>query len=140
MESESNFSSQLPLFDFNYIKSNDCSCEDQNKIDLFSTDSFSLYKVEKITFEKEAPKKEALENVITSMSRPGANLLYIILGDKNKVEFYFGVSKDFSSIKAENLMEVSDVGSNIMKPALQGNFRGSSIKELSADEKEDVII
>lgn len=101
--------------------------EDGKKVDFFA-----LYKIDEITFEDEAPRKEALENVISSMNIPGVNFIYIIKGDNKGISFYYGVARDFQEAP---LMAIYDIGTSILKPNLHGNFRGSKITELDANEK-----
>lgn len=113
-----------------------CGKIDAIKPDM-TMDFLALYRVDEITYEDKAPRKEALENVISSMSISGINFVYIILGDEHGVSFYYGVAKDFSSNARE--LEINDIGEMILKPSLQGNFRGSSITELDENERKVVI-
>ena len=100
-------------------------------------DLLTLYRVDEITFDDKSPRKEALENVISSMCIEGINFVYVIIGDRNGVKFYFGASGDLCNDRHD--IAVNDIGEMILKPSLQGNFRGSLITELNADEKKDVI-
>ncbi len=102
------------------------------------TDYFALFKIAEITYENKAPRKEALENVISTLNISGINFIYLILGDERGISFYYGISRDDSS-QAEYSMEIADIGNEILKPSLQGNFRGSDIIEASADEKSEVL-
>lgn len=98
----------------------------------------TLYHIEEITFEEKSPRKEALENVISSMNIEGVNLIYLILGDSHGVHFYFGVARDL--YKNENLdLELNDIGDLVLKPSLQGNFRGSKVTEVNPKEKKRII-
>lgn len=105
--------------------------------DKIKTDFLALYRVDEVTFEDKSPRKEALENVISAMDVKGINFVYIIMGDDKGVNFYYGVSKDFSS--GANDLEVNDIGDMILKPSLQGNFRGSVISEVNANEKKALL-
>lgn len=102
------------------------------------TDYFALFKIAEITYENKAPRKEALENVISTLNISGINFIYLILGDERGISFYYGISRDDSS-QDEYSMEIADIGNEILKPSLQGNFRGSDIIEASADEKSEVL-
>ena len=53
-----------------------------------------LYRIDEITFEEDAPRKEALENVLSTVRIPGVNFLYLIVGDKKGVKFYYGLAKN----------------------------------------------
>ena len=101
-------------------------------------DFWALYRVDEITFEDKAPRKEALENVVSSMNIEGVNFVYIILGSTDGVQFYYGIAKDYG-VLGENRLEINDIGGNILKPSLQGNFRGSVITEVNADERKSIL-
>lgn len=61
---------------------------------LTSKDLF-LYHIKEITFEEKAPRKEAVENILgTFRGLEGYNFIYMILGEKDHVDFYFGVAAD----------------------------------------------
>ena len=95
----------------------------------------SLYHIEEVTFDEKAPRKEALENVLSSMRVDGINFIYLIIGDKKGVHFYFGVARDLYQNRNKNLLSIMDVGKCILEPNIKGNFRGSKIKEVSPEEK-----
>lgn len=99
---------------------------------------FYLLKISDICYDEQAPKKEALENVLSSLQMDGLNFVFLIVGRKAKVDFYYGISKDLNSDTPLNFA-VKDIGDTILKPAIQGNFRGSKTKALNADEKEEII-
>ena len=101
-------------------------------------DFLALYRVDEITFEEKAPRKEALENVISSMNIEGINFVYIIMGDAKGVKFYYGVARDFYAPEKCKL-EISEIGEKILKPNLQGNFRGSVITEIEANERKNIL-
>lgn len=101
-------------------------------------DFLALYRVDEITFEEKAPRKEALENVISSMHIPGIQFVYIIEGDSSGVRFYYGVAEDFS-YKKDRKLSVAEIGEKILKPSLQGNFRGSVITEIDATHRKKIV-
>ena len=79
-----------------YLKANQSEIDEKDKLRQDDTmDFLALYRIDEVTFEDKAPRKEALENVISSMSIEGVNFVYIIMGDASGVSFYYGVSKDF---------------------------------------------
>ena len=122
-----------------YLKSNQCDMDEVDKLSQEVTmDFLALYRIDEITFEDKAPRKEALENVISSMSIEGVNFVYIIKGDASGVSFYYGVSQDFS-YKGERSLGISEIGEKILKPSLQGNFRGSVITEIDANERKKIL-
>lgn len=107
-----------------------------------TVDFLALYRIDEVTFEDKAPRKEALENVISSMSIEGVNFVYIIKGDASGVSFYYGVSQDFLYKKEDlppDLPPIPEIGEKILKPSLQGNFRGSVISEIDANESKKIL-
>lgn len=101
-------------------------------------DFLSIYRIDEITFEDKSPRKEALENVISSINIEKINFVYLILGDEKGIHFYYGVARDFSA-EAKAVLEVSEIGSQILKPSLQGNFRGSRITQLNTEQKRELL-
>jgi len=93
------------------------------------SDDFIFFHIEELTFEDESPRKEALDNVLSSLRIEGINLLYLLLGDKKGVSFYFGIVKD-KKYQKKFPLSVSDIGKYILKSNLEGNFRGSKIVEV----------
>jgi len=96
----------------------------------------ALFHISELTFEDESPRKEALENILSSLRFDGVSFIYLLLGDKQGVSFYFGVAKDNTYTQALDL-DVDDIGSLILKPTIEGNFRGSSIIEV--ENKREIL-
>ena len=96
-----------------------------------------LYCIEEITYEEDSPQLEALENALSCMTVPGMNLVYLIRGHRGKVRFYFGFARDLFAVNAES-DPVRRVGEAFLKPALDGNFRGSTVRELEPNEMDDL--
>jgi DNA helicase HerA-like ATPase len=99
---------------------------------------FVLYHVEELTFEEQSPRKEAFENVISSLRVDGVSFLYLILGDQSGVHFYFGVVRNLHEHDFLAL-SVSDIGEQILEPSLRGNFRGSKINEVKPEKKKSIL-
>ncbi|NME81603.1 ATP-binding protein [Clostridium sp. SM-530-WT-3G] len=98
----------------------------------------ALYHIEEVSFEDKAPRKEALENVLSAMKISGINFIYLILGDESGVHFYYGVAKDLSSY--ENMeLSINDIGKYILEPSIKGNFRGSKTKYVAPELKDRII-
>ena len=56
-----------------------------------------LFRIEEVTFEEKAPRKEAIENILgTLRGMEGVSFIYLILGDASGVKFYFGAARDKS--------------------------------------------
>lgn len=98
-----------------------------------------LFQIEELTFEEKAPRREAMENVLgTFRDLEGMSFIYLILGSGQKVNFYFGIAKDFAHDK-DGILSAPTVGGDFLKPSIQGNFRGCQIRELSNESKRDVL-
>lgn len=117
--------------------------DDDRRINIGSNPTISLsdvvfYRIDRITFEDKAPRKEALENVLSAMRIKGVNFLYLIKGDKKGVSFYYGISRDLiQQIPLAYTMD--ELGEMILKPGLESNFRGSKITKLYAKEEQGII-
>lgn len=103
-----------------------------------SIKDFYLLHITNVCYDEQAPKKEALENVLSSLKMKGINFVFLIVGQKEKVDFYYGISKDLSCDK-ELDFEIKDIGDHILMPSIQGNFRGSRVQALGNDEKKRIL-
>lgn len=99
----------------------------------------ALYRVDEISFEDRAPRKEALENVLSAMRIGGVNFIYLVLGDGKGVHFYYGVAKDFSYKGMDSGLSVQDIGKYILEPGIKGNFRGSKTVKMEPEEEQKII-
>ena len=104
---------------------------------LLAEHEFSLYHIKEVTFDEELPRKEAFENVLNSLHIDGILFLYLLIGDGESVKFLFGIAKD-KRYKGTLSLDVDDIGESILKPSLEGNFRGSVIEKLSKAERQQV--
>ena len=104
----------------------------------FKDEDIILYQVKKITFDNndEAPRKEALENMLSAIRMPGINFLYLIMGGPEGVKFYYGLSR---ARPDENGKNIPDLGKHVLQASLQGNFRGCQAQELEVHEKKTVL-
>ncbi|WP_338977924.1 hypothetical protein KST15_01465 [Fusobacterium polymorphum] len=99
-----------------------------------------LFHIKEVTFEGEekSPRREAFENVIGMIQNEGVNFIYLILGDKKGVSFYFGLVRE-SKYDGELPMPIDEMGNNLLKSAIRGNFRGSKIEEVEPDEMLEIF-
>lgn len=106
---------------------------------LYLLSNFELFRIEEVTYEKTAPRKEALENVVSALRMDGINFVYLLIGDRQKgVSFYFGVASDlYDSQKTD--VALCDIADRILKTSILGNFRGSSVKSLEPEEKKQIL-
>lgn len=101
---------------------------------------FYLFRVNEVTFEEKAPRREAMENILgTLRGMDGISFLYILLGDSADVKFYFGVARDKSYPEEKLPFSVKDLGRDILAPSMKGNFRGSKIEPIEPTEQESIL-
>lgn len=98
-----------------------------------------LYRVDEVSFEDRAPRKEALENVLSAMRINGINFIYLVLGNGSGVHFYYGAAKDFSYKGEDNGLSVQDIGRYILEPGIKGNFRGSKTVKMEPLQEQEII-
>lgn len=107
--------------------------------DFDALKNFELFRVEEVTYEKTAPRKEALENVVSALRMDGVNFIYLLIGDREEgVSFYFGVARDLYD-SSELKISIADVADGILKTSILGNFRGSSVKKVNVEEKRKIL-
>lgn len=97
-----------------------------------------LFRVDEMTYEDEAPRKEALENVLSATRIQGVNFVYLLVGRKDGVKFYYGVARDLSHQLGCNL-EMPEIGTSALKASLLGNFRGSRVSEVTPEDKGQIF-
>jgi len=117
--------------------------DDDSRINIGSNPQIKLddvvfYRVDRITYEDKAPRKEALENVLSAMRVKGVNFIFLIKGNKTGVSFYYGICRDLIQ-KIPLSYDIDELGDMILKPSVESNFRGSKITELSDTEEQDII-
>lgn len=99
-----------------------------------------FYRIKSITFEKDAPRKEALENVFSTMRLPYVNVLYLIIGEKHKVSFYYGLSRDLvQSCSKTKSVDIRQVGASVLKKGLESNYRGSVVDSVDKQETQKIV-
>jgi DNA helicase HerA-like ATPase len=102
----------------------------KNSLKLNEND-FELFHIQEVTFEEDAPRREALENVLGSLRLKDINFIYLIMGSKDGISFYFGVAKN----KKNPEIDVDDIAKQILQSNIEANFRGSKIERLKKEEK-----
>lgn len=96
--------------------------------------------IKKITFEEEAPRKEAIENVLSTLRFEGVNIVYLIKGDKRSVSFYYGIVRN-TVVKQQYsfYFPIDSIGRTILKRCIEGNFRGSEVESVGEPETEEIL-
>ncbi len=104
---------------------------------LSLSDVFFL-KMKSITFEDKAPRKEALENVLSSMRLPYINFVYLIKGERDKITFYYGISRDLL-IPTYRSVDIREIGKSVLKRSIESNFRGSIVSIADENETRQIL-
>ena len=101
-----------------------------------STD-LCFYQIKKLAYDEEYPRREAFENVLNALDNEAYNFVYILSGNHYGVELYIGVVKNHR----KNCKTLSTVNyGEIIKNAFTGNFNGSSLKRLEAEEIKEKLL
>ena len=104
----------------------------------FDCTDLVLFRIDEITFEEDAPRQEAMENILAAMRVPGVNFVYLIEGNANGVSIYVGVARD-TAAPGNVTTGVKDIGQGILEPSILGNYRGSKITKLKPDDLKQLM-
>lgn len=136
------------LFDlFHFVQKMDLDASFENIADIGYPEESGLntsadmrfYKIEKLSYDEEYPRREAFENVLDSLDNEAYNFVYILSGSSSGVDLHIGVVKNHrKNVKAQT-MQTSHYG-DIIKSSFEGNFSGSLLKQLNSDEIEEKIL
>ncbi|WP_120951254.1 hypothetical protein [Helicobacter sp. L8] len=97
-----------------------------------------FYHIQELTFEKDSPRREAFENVISMARMEGALLVYLILGYANGVSFFVGMAKD-KGYQGSLELDIDDLATKVLKPSIEGNFRGSKVEKIEREHKSILL-
>lgn len=106
---------------------------------VITIDDVVFVHIKKITFDDEAPRKEAIENVLSTLRFPGVNIVYLIKGNKRRVSFYYGIVRNRVVEQKISYFPIDSVGTAILKRCIEGNFRGSEVEAVGEPEAEDIL-
>lgn len=123
----------MELFDeLNKIKKLDLNLEEEinDKLDI------AFFKIDEIVFEKEKPSRENFENIISSMRNIKMNIIYLLVGKKNKIDLYLGIA----NTEKEVLNFSSDYCFDYLKDVFLGNYQGSRVKEIKRSDIDNEIL
>ena len=105
--------------------------------DIGQVQCWRFFRLDQLLYEGEAPQREALQNVISAISTPGFNFIYIIRGDRQGTHIYIGVAT-VPGTKEE--AGIGDFAVDVLNPSFQGMFRGSHLTDLKSGEIKAEII
>lgn len=100
-----------------------------------------FYKINQLSYDEEFPQREALQNVLETISSPEVNIVYILSGSGKGVELYLGVVKNenYGKNKSTPRMSVGDYGT-ILEDAFTANFPGSELEKLDWETNLQEVI
>ena len=100
-----------------------------------------FFKMKSITYEEDSPRKEALENVFSTMRLPYINVLYLIKGEKHRVSFYYGISRDLVQFyyPHTDMVDIKRLGISVLKKGLESNYRGSVVENVDNQEIKQIL-
>lgn len=104
--------------------------------DYLDLRGINFYHIKELTFEDDSPRREAFENVISTIGIQGIIFVYLIIGDKDGVSFYSGIAKD-TSYDGELELDIDDIADRVLKPSIEGNFRGSKV--FKVENKDELV-
>lgn len=122
----------------------DKSVIEQLETEEIATNEWYLYRINELVYSEESGlRREIMENVLaTFRGLADVNIIYIVLGDKDKINFYLGVAKNFygDSESEQSATKISlgieTYATEILEPSLHGNFVGSIIEEIGDEDKK----
>lgn len=94
-------------------------------------DDYHFFKIRSLSHISDTPRREALENVYSSIRYPGASVVYVLAGDASGVALYLGVVRNH--LYPKPAITISDISKNILQPSFEGNFRGSDVSQSAAN-------
>ncbi len=102
--------------------------------DALQAADYHFFQINSLSHISDAPRREALENVYSSIRYPGASVIYILKGDTHGVTLYLGIARNHMYSKP--VISISDISESILKPNFEGNFKGSHIQQLTDNGTE----
>ncbi|OON90491.1 MAG: hypothetical protein ATN34_04455 [Epulopiscium sp. Nele67-Bin002] len=103
-----------------------------NPTENINIDEICLYHLQELTVEEYS---QSIENVFSALTIENINVIYLIIGNKKGVNFYFGVVQN----KYKSEIEITNIGEDILKQSMQGNFRGSKVVKLDEFKRQELI-
>lgn len=103
-------------------------------------DEVCFYRIKQLSFDEDYPHREAFENVLLSLDNQAFNFAYILTGTKEGIELCIGVVKNKNENKPilGKMLSAVNYG-EIIANVFEGNFGGSELEKLKAQEFEELI-
>ena len=106
-----------------------------------ASNEYSFFRVNQLSYDKEYPKREAMENVLLSIDNEAYNFVYILTGTKQGVELCLGVVKNGNEHNTllNTKLSAANYCENVAK-AFEGNFNGSKLEKIKGDALADMAV
>jgi DNA helicase HerA-like ATPase len=116
----------------NWIEKEHFKFKNSDTVDFLDT---RFYKILEISFDEEFPRREAFENIISTIDNPEINFVYILCGEKDGVAIYMGIVKNYNN---ENNLEVEDYGS-ALRDSIAGNYLGTRVEKIEKNRFDKLL-
>lgn len=99
-----------------------------------------FYRVARLSFDENFPRREAFENVLLSLDNEAFNFVYVLTGNEKGIELHIGVvkNKNFNPSVFGRKLSASDYG-GIIKNVFEGNFNGSRLERVKGGDLDGLI-
>lgn len=91
--------------------------------------SIRLYKINKLIYDSSEDVNDKLVSVFNSVQNTRSNLVLMLCGKKNAVDFYIGV---------QSMYEIG-IADKVFQKSMLGNFPGSSVQRVSQSEVSELL-
>ena len=108
--------------------------DDRAVISESQTNDVCFYKIKKLSYDEDCPRREAFENVLLTLDDSHYNFVYILSGSRSGVELYIGVVNNFTG----KSNDASDYG-RMIQDAIEGNFSGSKLEKVKGKDLEQLL-
>ncbi|MCJ8315327.1 MAG: DUF87 domain-containing protein, partial [Saccharospirillaceae bacterium] len=124
---------KLQNFDTNPLTTSSAAKAEINFSEQVLSRHCHFIKINEIGFDKDMPRRESLENVISAMNNPEFNFVYLLAGNNDGVDMYLGVTRDYHYPEHSRL-HAYDQG-ELLRESFAGNFHGSSLEDITTEQK-----
>ena len=104
-------------------------------------DDVCFFRITQLSFDEDYPRREAFENIISTLTSSSFNIVYLLRGTRRGVELYFGVARNGragESVLGE-VYSANDYG-ELIESAFEGNFGGSVLHKVRGKELQEQVL
>lgn len=109
-------------------------------VDGLKSNEMCFYKIDRLSFDENFPRKEAFENVLLSLDNEAFNFVYMLTGNEDGIELHIGIVKNKNDNPAVLGKKLSAPNyGEIIKNVFEGNFNGSRLDKIKGDKLRDLV-